>query len=195
MKFYVTMPKSQAAIFPDRCCVCGAPSPDDKAAIYSNSRLDFVGYMTRVKVAVPCCQNCGSKIRRQRVKKYAMIFAAFFVVFGGCTAIGCVFGFHYAESLGPEHAVVKGLFAGPAIFGLLAWIVFILCYVIMNPPLVELGADPKATVIAFGFIDRDYADEFSRLNKLGSYSPENEVKEKRQSKNRKDEDSSEGGTP
>src|SRR5262245_53658919 len=150
----VTLPRSVAPRFPDRCPCSGQASPGRAV------RLSFVGYYAPPKlvdatllgtmtggntldfVIVPASEDCTRRLRSYHFWIKVFKYGAWAPLFFGVLLL-------------TEHTTLSIV----ALFvGLGAPVV----WEVMNPPAV--GATPKPDSITYEFTSRDYAEEFARLN-------------------------------
>lgn len=148
----VKLPKSHPAIFPDRCVACGIESP---GATYRAS-TNAIGWWTlalwhfgrRFTVAVPACERCRTRMRRQRGLQLAVNVV---VIAAGAVAAGSLL----QEYHGP---IKRWLMLGIV----LACLLPVILWETWFPRPFDMTA--FTDTVDYEFRDPDYAAEFAAMN-------------------------------
>jgi hypothetical protein len=148
----VNLPRTHAAVFPDRCVDCGVPDPGCTVRVGTNA----IGWWTivfwhpggRFSVDVPACEICRARMIRNRwIRRCVCVI---FVIIGVGVA---------ASLLGPLRGPIKRWAAmGIALACMLPWF----AWEIVFPPPFDLTA--YSDTVDYEFRDQEYAAEFTDIN-------------------------------
>ncbi len=147
----VILPKTKEPLFPKRCACCGDPKLDGYFKEIS-PEVSFRSFFGLSKSGhsfnVPVCKKCN---RRMLYRKWVEFILAFIFFY-----IGSVVGYVACQFLGlTRNRLIESF------FGILA-----LVPLVIITSFIKLGFDVIVAkdMFVFEFSNRDYADEFARMN-------------------------------
>ncbi len=147
----VTLPKSCTPRFPDRCAICGKPSPGDTYRVTTrtiNSGASATTAGPKFSAEAPACRLCRDQMRRHI---WGRIAANVVFILGGLgVGIRVISGHHTAFA-----NVILFVICLLCLAPLIAWRMY-------HPLPFDITAYPDT--VDYEFHDRAYAQEFAALN-------------------------------
>ena len=149
----VNLPRSHAAVFPDRCVRCDRNTHGNKMRVRTHS----IAWLTSLlmifgkpfTVHIPVCKTCASRIRNRELLSFlSCITVAGFTMF---------FVWPQVTDFVPE-TIRKWVAVGLILITLLP----ILLFSIFNPPAFDITAYPDS--VDYEFRCANYAKSFAELN-------------------------------
>ena len=150
----VSLPKAWAAVFPDRCVVCGAEGPGGTFAVGTTTAsrgtaLFGLPWTAKTRIAAPACRDCGRLIWLQRLVAAGLTAAL--------AAVAIMYVWPAVEPHVPRAArrLARWGVVLLSVVPTLAWQMF-------HPPPFDVTAGDRE--VDYEFASEAYAREFARLN-------------------------------
>lgn len=151
----VELPKTQPALFPDRCAICGVTRPGGRVAVTTlavNSTAPLLrSFGPLCWIRMPACPDCRWRMRRGVWLRWLTFWGGLAV---SIAIVVNLFGWH-------QHPGQRALWKATALVLWLPWVIWQFWF----PLPLSLSIDRDT--ILYEFASSEYEEEFKRLNRIG----------------------------